>query len=197
MTENEELLEEELDEEAEDETKTDSKKEKIELDFKMDAGERLAKEIEFTDSEYQKVVGSFLLKKFEEDEHLKIAYFERKVTLDQIWNSIVDVAKKKAVKNAAVMSDDEVYGLAIHFIQDGKVKEIKSSSYVLTKESKESLKERAEKEFIAEQKKKLEEAEKKRIEKEKRAKEKAIEKEKKAREEIGQMSLFDFGDENE
>ena len=46
----EELLEEELDEESEDKSKTDSKKEKIELDFNMDASGRLAKEIEFTDS---------------------------------------------------------------------------------------------------------------------------------------------------
>lgn len=194
----EEILEVEEEEEAEvEETPVDdSKKEKLELDFNMDAVERLTKEVEFTDSEYKKVVGNFLLKKFAEDEPLKKAYFERKVTLDEVWNSIVESARKKASgANSCCMSDEEVFGLAIHFVQDGKVEVAKKETYVLSKESKESLKERAEKEFVEEQKRKLEEAERKRIEKEERAKEKAIAKEKKHQEESGQLNLFDLMEE--
>lgn len=194
----EEILEVKEEEETEvEETEVDdSKKEKLELDFNMDAVERLTKEVEFTDSEYKKVVGNFLLKKFEEDEPLKKAYFERKVTLDEVWNSIVDAARKKAEgANSCCMADEEVFGLAIHFVQDGKVEVAKKETYVLSKESKESLKERAEKEFVEEQKRKLEEAERKRIEKEERAKEKAIAKEKKHLEESGQLNLFDLMEE--
>lgn len=194
----EEILEVEEEEEVEvEETEVDdSKKEKLELDFNMDAVERLTKEVEFSDSEYMKVVGNFLLKKFVEDEPLKKAYFERKVTLDQVWNSIVESARQKASgANSCCMSDEEVFGLAIHYIQDGKVKEYKKETYVLSKESQESLKERAEKEFVEEQKRKLEEAERKRIEKEERAKEKAIAKEKKHEEESGQLNLFDLMEE--
>jgi len=191
-----EVEEEEEEVEIEETAAEDSKKEKLELDFNMDAVERLTKEVEFTDSEYMKVVGKFLIKKFEEDEPLKKAYFERKVTLEQVWNSIVDAARKKAEgANSCCMSDEEVFGLAIHFIQDGKIEVAKKEKYVLTKESQESLKERAEKEFVEEQKRKLEEAERKRIEKEERAKEKAIEKEKKHQEESGQLNLFDLMEE--
>ena len=193
----EEILEQEEIEEETTDTQEESKKEKVELDFSMSVEERLTKEIEFAETQYEKTVGEFLLKKFKEDEPLKEAYFNRKVTLTDVWKSIMDAAKKKAVGGACCMSDEEVFGLAIHFVQDGKVVEVKSEKFTLSKETKESLKARAEQEFIQEQKRKLEEAEKKRIEKEKKAKEKALEKEKKEREESGQLNLFDLMEEEE
>ena len=61
------------------------------------------------------------------------------------------------------MSDDEVFGLAIHFVQDGKFKEDKNDTFTMTKEEKKSLEEQAKIEYLAEQKQKLEEVEKKRI----------------------------------
>lgn len=189
---NEELeLEEEITEEETTTEEEASNEEKIHLNFEMDPVERLTKEIEFANSDYIKMVGNKLLEEFEKDSHLKEAYNTRKVTLQQVWDYIVSVAKSKQQNQYAVMSDDEVYGLAIHYVLDGEIKKT-SDNYVLSKETKKSLEERAKQEFLAEQKKKLEDAEKKRIEKEKKAKEKAIEKEKKEREESGQLSLFDF-----
>lgn len=195
----EELLEEELDEENEKEeeeikVETKGKVEKIELDFLMDPIERLQKEIDFTNSDYQKIVGEFLISKFKDDEVLKNCYKERKVTLKTIWDSIVAAAKKKAVSGAAVMSDDEVFGLAIHFVQDGEIKANKEEELTLTKAQKKSLEQQAKEEYLAEQKRKLAEEEQKRLEKEKAARAK----EKKALEDSGQLVLFDlFGDEDE
>lgn len=169
--------------------------EKMDLDFNSDPVGRLTKEVSFTDDEYKKVVGNFLLQQFKTDEVLKNAYFTRKVTLEEVWESITKVARKKAADNDyAVMSDEEVFGLAIHFVQDGKIKVKSVEIYTLTKDEKKSLEEQAKEEYLAEQKAKLEAEETKRIEKEKKAKEKALEKERKQAEESGQMSLFDFGD---
>lgn len=189
-------------EETEEESKASKKdknaksKETLTLDFEMDPIERLTKEIEFTGSEYKKIVGNFLLKEFSKDINLANDYKERKITLDKVWSSIISAARSKSENNGCVaMSDEEVFGLAIHFVHDGKIPDTKSDSYTLSKEEKESLEEKAKKEYLAEQKKKLEEAEKKRLEKEETARKKALEKQKKEREESGQMSIFDFGDE--
>lgn len=187
------MLEEEMGEELETnneeiEVETKEKVEKIELDFLMDPIERLQKEIDFTNSDYQKIVGKFLISKFKDDEVLKICYKERKVTLKTIWDSIVATAKKKAVSGAAVMSDDEVFGLAIHFVQDGEIKVTKEEKFTLTKEEKKSLEQQARQEYLAEQKKKIEEAEKRKLEKEN----KKIEAEKDKAKKCGQISLFDF-----
>lgn len=168
-----------------------AKTEKIELDYSMNAVDRLRAEIDFTNSEYQKVVGEFLLKEFAKDENLKMMYFTKKITLKDIWESIVKVAKKKATNGAAVMSDEEVLGLAIHYITDGEIKETKSSKVTLTREEKKSLEEQAKAEYLAEQKKKLKEQERKKKEREENARKKALEKEKEEREKFGTISLFD------
>lgn len=176
--------------------KAKSKKETITLDFTMNAIERLQLEINFTDSEYQKVVGNYLLKEFEKDEELRLAYFTKKITLEQVWKHIYEYAKAQTKKpgnsNCVCLSDEEVFGQAVHFIQDGApIKEYKDNKVTLSKEVKKSLEEQAKEEYLAEQKRKLEEAEKKRLGKEKAAKAKALEKEKEDHEKNGQMSLFD------
>lgn len=189
---NSEEFEEDVEEEAEleeesKETKSKVKVENLELDFSMDSIVRLQKEIDFTDSEYQKIVGNFLIEQFKKDEKLKTCYSTRLVTLQAVWNSILVVAKKKATSGAAVMSDEEVFGLAIHYVQDGEIKETKEEKYTLTKAEKISLEEKARKEYLAEQKFKLEEEKRKCQEREA----KKFEQERKRREESGQLSLFE------
>ncbi len=41
-----------------------------------------------------------------------------KKSVDGMWNYIVSEAKKKAVKNCAIISDEEVFGLAIHYYDE-------------------------------------------------------------------------------
>ena len=198
-------LDEELDaeeveseEEKKDAKTPKGKKETLELDFSMNAIDRLRKEIDFTNDVYKKAVGEFLIKEFAKDENLRMAYFTRRVTLEQVWKHIYEYAraqtKIQGSSSCVVLPDAEVFGQAIHFVQDGEVKENKESKLVLTKEVRKSLEEQAKDEYLAEQKRKLEEAERKKAEREKAAKAKALEKEKKEREESGQISLFDWGD---
>ena len=198
-----EVIDEELDEVEEEETeeksepKTKSKKETLTLDFEMEPEERLKAEINFTDDPNQKAIGEFLLQEFGKDSTIKDDYKAKKVTLDKILGFVTNEAKKRAEKqknrSCVMMSDQEVYGLVIHYVHDGAVPTKEETGYTLTKEEKKSLQEQAKEQFLREQKLKLEKEEEKRIEKEKKAKERAIEKEKKEREESGQMSLFDFG----
>lgn len=41
-----------------------------------------------------------------------------KKSIDGMWNYIVSEAKKKAVKNCAIISDEEVFGLAVHYYDE-------------------------------------------------------------------------------
>lgn len=208
----EKIKNEELDTELEEEDREDSeeelvengetekspKKETLKLDFDMEPMERLRKEIDFVDDPSEKAIGEFLLQEFEKNEVLRADYRDKKVTLDKIFAFVKNEAEKRvSVKSGTqcvMMSVQEVYGLAIHYVHDGAPTPTKDSSYTLTKEEKKSLQEQAKEEYLAEQKRKLEEAEKKRIEKEKAAKAKALEKEKEEREKSGQISLFEeFG----
>ena len=44
-----------------------------------------------------------------------------KKSIEGMWNYIVSEAKKKAVKNCAIISDEEVFGLAIHYYDEEDV----------------------------------------------------------------------------
>lgn len=169
----------------------------LKLDLTMEPVERLKTEIEFRKEDPNvKCIGEFLLKQFETDEPLKNAYKERKVTLDAIYTFIRDQASKKQINGCAMVSSEEVFGWAIHFIQDGSIpNELQNATEVtLTKEKKASLTAQAEEEFKQQELARLAKEKADAEAKEKERKRKALEKEKKEREESGQMSLFDFGD---
>ena len=169
----------------------------LKLDLTMEPVERLKTEIEFRKEDPNvKCIGEFLLKQFETDEPLKNAYKERKVTLDAIYTFIRDQASKKQINGCAMVSSEEVFGWAIHFIQDGSIpNELQNATEVtLTEEKKASLTAQAEEEFKQQELARLAKEKADAEAKEKERKRKALEKEKKEREESGQMSLFDFGD---
>lgn len=192
------MADEELELEEEEEENKPTKGEKLTLNFDMDPSERLRQEIDFSTDANEKAIGEFLLKEFEKDNVLKADYKDKKVELNKILAFVINEAKKRAEtqknRSCVMMSDQEVFGLAIHYVHDGAPKESKKEKYTLTKEEKKSLEQQAKEEYLAEQKRKLAEEEQKRLEKEKAARAK----EKKALEDSGQMTLFDlFGDEDE
>ena len=198
----EELELEEEEEETETEENKPTKGEKLTLNFDMDPSERLRQEIDFSNDANEKAIGEFLLKEFEKDNVLKADYRDKKVELNKILAFVINEARKRAEsqknRSCVMMSDQEVFGLVIHYVHDGAPKESKKEKYTLTKEEKKSLEQQAREEYLAEQKRKLADEEQKRLEKEKAAREKARAKEKKALEDSGQMTLFDlFGDEDE
>lgn len=175
----------------------------LKLDLTMEPVERLKTEIEFRkDDPNMKCIGEFLLKQFETDEPLKNAYKERKVTLDAIYTFIRKQAGKKQINRCAMVSSEEVFGWAIHFIQDGSIpNELQNATeFTLTEEKKASLTAQAEEEFKQQELDRLAKEKADAEAKEKERRRKALEKEKKEREESGQMTLFDdfgWGDEDE
>jgi len=201
-----EELDEELEEteEVEEQEPKKEKKIKLELDFDMDPIERLRKEIDFTDDPNQKAIGEFLIIELGKDNVLKGDYATKKITLDKMFKFVTNEArnrlKTKSGTQCVMISDQEVYGMVIHYVHDGDIPQEKGTKYVLTKEEKKSLQEQAREEYLAEERRKIEEAERKKREREEAARKKALEKEKKEREESGQISLFDdcdWGDDDE
>ena len=172
---------------------------KLEISMDADPIERLKQETEFTNNIGEKRIGEFLLEEFAKDEILKQCYFDRKVTLKATYEYIKKKAKEAANGGGSIMIDDEtVYGWAIHYVQDGNVKEPTAEKLVVTREViTEEDREKAKKDALEEYKQK----EIQRLEQERRDKEaaekarlkKLREEEKKKREESGQMSLFDLG----
>lgn len=189
MTKTEEMENEEI-EETEEETEEEAspkKESKIELDFSMDPIERIKTEIESAEGSLGKVIGEYLAGKMAEDEPLKQAYKDRKITLKAVCDFITECAKKRLKGVNGAVWHEEVFGWAIHYVQDEPVKVSESATYTLTKEEKESAKAKAIREYEAAERKKLEDKAKKEAERQ-QAKIKKAEEE---REKSGQMSLFD------
>lgn len=177
----------------------------IEVNFSLEPSERLKIEIEACGSSNGQNIGKHLLEEFTKDSGLAKAYFDRKITLKKVMDYVQECAKKKLNSKNGFISDDEVYGWAIHFVQDAEVKIPEAETITLTKQDKEAARLRAikalEQEELEKLKKQKEKEEQARINKEKKEREKEQERLRLEAEEAkkkGQMSLFDFfGDNNE
>lgn len=140
--------------------------------------------------EPKKLIQEYLDEKAKSDELFDKMYKKPGKDIDSCWAYIVNMAKRKG--GACVcMSDDEVFGLAVHYYCEDKldVKELpegfkasasKGKVEILSDDEKKKLKKQAEEEFKAKMKKELE-VEKTQIKKPKRKKE-----------EVGMASLFEF-----
>lgn len=140
--------------------------------------------------EPKELIQEYLDKKAKGDELFGKMYNKPGKNIDSCWAYIVNMAKRKG--GACVcMSDDEVFGLAVHYYceDDLEVKELpkgfKAAASggkvdLLSDDEKKKLKKQAEEEFKAKMKKELE-VEKTQIKKPKRKKE-----------EVGMASLFEF-----
>lgn len=136
-----------------------------------------------------KQIKSYLDNRAKEDEIFAKMYGKPKKDLNGCWAYIVGVARERG--NAVCMTDEEVYGLAVHYYceDDLEVKKLpegfKAAASggkvdLLSDDEKKKLKKQAEEEFKAKMKKELE-VEKTQIKKPKRKKE-----------ELGMASLFEF-----
>jgi len=162
----------------------------IELNFEMDPVERLTIEIEASESGNNRRIGEYLLDQFSHDEPLKQAYKVRKMTLDAIIKEIERCAKEKLNSKNGYVSDDEVYGWILHFVQDGKNTFIKddANSYKISKLDEKEARARAIKKFEADELERLKQEE----EEKKKKLDIKIARDKKKNEENGQLSLFDL-----
>lgn len=199
----EERLEEEIGEDEDDEATDEEEKgkKKIDLDWGMDPSERLRIEMEsLQENDQMRLVAKELISEFAKDPGLAEAYRAKKRTLEEVIDYIVGEARKMAVGGRAVVRDEEVYGWAIHYVQDGKEKDTKAKKLsvgVLTKEDEEEIAEKAKKDFYdAEMKRLKEEADRKaKREREKAERKKAEEEAKKRERGYEQVSLFSFSEE--
>lgn len=125
------------------------------------------------------------------DELFAVTYKKENKSLDECCNYILSEAKKRG--NAVCMSDDEVYNLAVHYYDEDNLKvekvhnarvstSVPSVPVELTDEEKAAAKERALKAYQEREQKKIDEANKRRLEKKR---------EKAAQQQEVQPSLFD------
>lgn len=164
----------------------------IELSFELDPIERLEKEIEIEEDSQKVIIGRYLRSRFESDETLRNAYKNKKRTLRDVYEYVIDCARELAKNNNVVMVEDkDVYNWAVHYILDGEQERV-DETYVLSVEEKKSIEEQAKEKYMNEVLAKLraEDEEKKKKEEEKKAKELA--KFNKKKEDEGAISLFDL-----
>ena len=135
---------------------------------------------------FKNAIQTYLDGKAKEDEMFAKAYAKNGKNVDDCCYFIVDQVKKSGFNG---FTDEEIYGLAIHYYDEDDVEFEKYNCQVVVNMSdhtKEELNKKAEEEY--KRKKILELAEKEKKDKE-RLKRKAEERKKKAE---GQLSLFDF-----
>jgi len=137
-------------------------------------------------------IKSYLDDRASNDELFAKTYAKENKSLDECCNYILSEAKKRG--NAVAMTDEEVYGLAVHYYDEDDIKvKVVSNARVstsapaakvdLTEEEKAAAKERAMRTYEAIEQKRLEEERKKKLEKKR---------EKAAQQEEVQPSLFEF-----
>lgn len=153
----------------------------IKVEFDMNPIDRLKIEIAAIESENAKHIGNYLLEQFSHDEPLLESFQTKKITLQAIMEEIQKCAAKKLNSTNGFISDEQVYGWVLHFVQDGVNEMIakEATSYIITKEDEEEAKKRA----IA----KLEEEEIKKLLKQKEI----LEAKRKEKPKIETISLFD------
>ena len=146
------------------------------------------------------IVGNFLKSEFEKDEQLSKDFTKNAIKMDELWAYIVNEARKKAVEGSCCMADAEVFGLAIHYIQDG-YKETLAKKKAQAREKAKAVSKASDDEDgeyssyptieeLQEQAKKREAESKAKKEAEKAKA--ALEKQEAKRKASGQLSIFDF-----
>lgn len=157
---------------------------------------------EKTNNAFQEALKKYLDDFAKKDEHFASRYALETKTLAECEKYIMGEVKSMTTGSSAVMSDDDVYQMARHYYLEDKIK-IKPSRGTSTPSSPEENKEKNKVKLTSEEMKKVkkeaeEEYKKQCIEeikaKEQKKKQNQLAKQKKQDEELGQFSLFDFGD---
>ncbi len=68
---------------------------------------------------FEFIIGNFLAEKMKNDPEMVNHYEINKRSIGECTAYITKVAEKRAVRNRAVMTDQEVYDLAVHYALDG------------------------------------------------------------------------------
>ena len=86
-----------------------------------------------------KIIGEYLLTR----EDIQSSLEKPNKSLQEMWSYILGEAKKQAVNSCAALSDDVVFGLAVHYYDedDIKVSKLPAKALVTTSDKKEEVKE--------------------------------------------------------
>ncbi len=150
---------------------------------------------------FQDTIKAYLDKRAQEDSLFAQSYAKEGKSIEECCNYIIQEVKKM---NVAGLSDDEVFGLAVHYYDEDDLGDIKASncrvvvnhSVELTEEEKAQARKDAIAQYQKEELQKLRVSEKEKEEKSKKATAKSQSKSA-AEKVIESPSLFDFGDETE
>lgn len=106
---------------------------------------------------FKQTIQTYLETRAKSDELFAVSYAKSNKSLDECCNYILGEAKKKG--NAVAMTDEEVYGLAIHYYDEEKIKinkilggfKVSVPKVELTEEDKKKAREEAIKRLTEEQ----------------------------------------------
>ncbi|MBR3831004.1 MAG: PcfK-like family protein [Muribaculaceae bacterium] len=113
---------------------------------------------------FEEAIKRYLDERAKNDEQFAASYAKENKSIEECCRFIIGEARKKQENRVAVMSDEEVYGLAVHYYDEDNIKvtEPKNSTHVSstvnyepTEEDKERAKKAALKRLEEEQLKKL------------------------------------------
>lgn len=79
------------------------------------------------------IIAEYLMSRDDIQENLK----KPNKSLEEMYEYILSEAKKKAVQNCAAMTDEEVFGLAVHYYDEDDLKIKKVSNVQVTTNAKE------------------------------------------------------------
>lgn len=72
--------------------------------------------------EAKEIIKQYLERMAQQDANFKAKFEDKDKSLDECMNYVTEQARKQAVNNAACISDEEVFGWAVHYYQEKDVK---------------------------------------------------------------------------
>lgn len=88
---------------------------------------------------FEVVIQSYLDQRAQEDNLFAVSYAKTNKNLGECCDYIIGEAKKRG-GNAVAMTDDEVFGLAVHYYDEDNIKVNKQSGYQVATSNTEKLK---------------------------------------------------------
>lgn len=71
---------------------------------------------------FEVAIKAYLDKRAQEDALFRVTYAKKNKSIKECCAYIRQEAKKQAVKGCTVLSDDEVYGMAVHYYDEDSIK---------------------------------------------------------------------------
>ena len=135
-----------------------------------------------TSNQFKQVIQKYLDARAKSDELFALSYSKKNKTIDECCNYIMGEAKKRG--NAVAMTDDEVFGMAVHYYDEDNIRVNRLSGSVRTSVSAPKV------ELTEEDKKKAREEAIKRLADEQHALLSKKTAKKKTNDDVQQMTLF-------